>query len=145
VKFDIGTKLDEKGPAAISNCPSLCEPRLHPTVFAGASQILLRQQLSQLTKTGRRYLADADTQRDRGRSTRRFSPAPAASPAEGGKGENSDRAPCQASSARAALAALFGHAGYFLFIGGSSMNAPQYPVGLTFDAFFTTLIFILLS
>ena len=33
---------------------------------------------------------------------------------------------------------------YFLFIGGSSMNAPQKPVGFTFDAFLITLTFIVL-
>ena len=74
-----------------------------------------------------------------------FSPAPAASPAEGGTGDDSDHAQCQASSARAASAALFGHPGYFLFIGGSSTNAPQNPVGFTFVAFLITLTFIVLS
>jgi len=34
---------------------------------------------------------------------------------------------------------------YFLFIDGSSTNIPQKPLGFTFEAFFTTLIFIVLS
>jgi len=34
---------------------------------------------------------------------------------------------------------------YFLFIGGSSTNWLQKPVGLTFEAFLITLIFIVLS
>jgi hypothetical protein len=33
---------------------------------------------------------------------------------------------------------------YFLFIGGSSMNAEQIPFGLTFEPFFTILIFIVI-
>ena len=35
--------------------------------------------------------------------------------------------------------------GYFLFIGGSSMYMSQYPDGFRLDAFFTTVIFIVLS
>lgn len=34
---------------------------------------------------------------------------------------------------------------YFLFIGGSSMKLPQRPVGFTWVAFLTILIFIVLS
>ena len=34
---------------------------------------------------------------------------------------------------------------YFLFIGGSSTHATQNPVGLTLVAFFTILIFIVVS
>ena len=34
---------------------------------------------------------------------------------------------------------------YFLFIPGSSTNMPQKPLGFTFEAFFTILIFIVSS
>ena len=37
------------------------------------------------------------------------------------------------------------HLLYFLFIGGSSMKLTQNPLGLTLVAFFTILIFILIS
>ena len=45
----------------------------------------------------------------------------------------------------AAPAASLAHPDYFLFIGGSSVQYPQKPLGLTFEAFFTTLIFIVIS
>src|SRR5262245_54150693 len=40
---------------------------------------------------------------------------------------------------------MFHLVSYFLFIGGSSTQVTQNPLGLTFDAFFTTLIFIVVS
>jgi hypothetical protein len=37
------------------------------------------------------------------------------------------------------------HGIYFLFIGGSSTQLAQYPLGFLLDAFLTTLIFIVIS
>ena len=45
----------------------------------------------------------------------------------------------------AALAAHLRHPGYFLFITGSSTHAAQNPLGFMLDAFFTILIFIVVS